>query len=333
MFGIRGLVFPLPLRSPMESLFSQLLQRRSRHVVEAICQIVGLLVDHGAEIPFKPIKEIFGPLEGNEDLGLLMSESDYDRHPIAIAMMVHCPPSLLELVLKSKAKAADDDSDEVHALRASVDPSSAGPLKTDLGFLVRSLHCHFFMPKGDWMEAYNGEVGDSLRKKVELLVKYGAVTSIEETVLRGLVCAVRKVYSFEDRKLTRNGFPCWLQLFKAICSTDLPDPDVVDGSHLRGHAFYVSKAPRWCGPLCQPGAGPSTGAWNYGLEYFFFGKWLRFWETSSNGQVEAVRQQFWNLMSCKADECTIHLTHPDKAKRLEAELRELEQNLEYQEKW
>lgn len=296
-------VIAAPVHNNIEGLFSQLLKRQSREKVGATCQLIELLVNQGAQMPRERLGWRFGPGEVNHDLGLLLGEAAPARDPVGIAMALHCPPSLLEFVLKTYERESH------HLLDTPDQQTPIEPMRiprTDLNFLVRCIHCRIFMPTGDWEEAYHGEVADMLKKKVDLLIQYGVVDEMEQEALQRLVAAVQVVYfqvGIHGWDMKRDGKKCWDILFEALHPTRLSQAYLPRPLVVRNHRFEAATYTPWLSVYNGADDPCLNNFWSPEIEWQYFMEWLKFWEASDKGVLGDIRTEFWRSNRCCCEPC------------------------------
>lgn len=292
-------------RGVLGAVLLQLMKRQSREKVEATCELIELLVKYGAKIPRVEIPWSPSFPEGNDEiLSLPMQEKllCYDRHPIAFAMLLHCPPSILELVLKTYQR---ENYNLVSHRDDFYDYPPGGKVSTSVDLIVRSIHTHIFMPMGDWKEAYHGEVADILKKKIDLFIQYDAMSPLDAEVLQRLVTAVRDVYSHVEAhgvELERTGKTCWDILWKAIWPSHLSNM-MLSGRNHRFLVTLVKYDTPWSIRCHDDEEKCSNNDFSPQIEWQYLMEWLQFQKASTKCPGIDIRRQFWESARCNCGPC------------------------------
>ncbi|CAM1510522.1 Fc.00g008570.m01.CDS01 [Cosmosporella sp. VM-42] len=307
----------------VQQLFLLLLKRYTAQDLEAIMRIIRLFLSSGAALPdyefslldqspaMYPITR-FRPY-GNDDVGLLLNE--YDVNPISVAMMLHIPPKLLVMVLRTHRHYGFE------TVVAGNPPFQAATLQTpesDLGWeckeevgpfamsihldrLVRNIHSHLFHPNGAYIEDFYGQVPDVLLMKVQMLVEHGAVLDCDRKVLEGLVAAVKRVYFFGVNStfdMETNGKICWdmlVQPLKAFKTREYHQAiiDANNNGSYRQYRFTISK-PGWAIelPCSKHYACDGVSPWNPDVEWKLSSSWYKHWQALNDQDWERAMSDF-----------------------------------------
>ncbi|KAK2137848.1 hypothetical protein NOF04DRAFT_1135080, partial [Fusarium oxysporum II5] len=175
-----------------EFLLMILTKSPDRVRTEGICQMTKMLHSHGYSLPFHMNFDSYMSRSW-EDHGLVRSITG----PLDVALRSHCPPYLLELVLRDY-------------MRRLVG------FEHDLGISLDLMD-----NSTSWAEVYRGEAADVFEQKIEILIDYQVLNQLEETMLRGIVEAMRSMTT--PKKASSIGLVddlnsqrCWGTLYSAI---------------------------------------------------------------------------------------------------------------------
>ncbi|KAF5232663.1 hypothetical protein FANTH_12868 [Fusarium anthophilum] len=256
-----------------EFLVTILEKSTDRARTEGICQMIQMLHSHGYSLPYHMNFGSFMNRRGG-DHGLVQSITG----PLDVALRSHCPPYLLELVLRDYVRrlvgfdviyelppplmqrwAGKYRFDESKQLRfAGVVVETAGKpwwKFTNVLHTVWGLFLDLMDNSTAWAEEYPGEAADVFEKKVDILTEYRVVDTLQDRILRGIVQAMR---SMTTSKASSNGVVsdsdsqrCWETLYSAITpfsfikehwvmdSWQLIDPALSLGLPYECHSFHI----------------------------------------------------------------------------------------------
>ncbi|KAG4295203.1 hypothetical protein FPRO06_01787 [Fusarium proliferatum] len=203
-----------------EFLVTILSKSPDRTHTEGICQMIKLLQDHGYSLPFTMNMRLI-------------------RKPMEVALRSHCPPYLLELVLRDYMcrfvkfrviyvrppplidRWAGDygyiNQGAYHVVKQRWWKS------TNLLDTIWGLFLDLMDESTNWEEQYCGEAADIFEQKIEILKEYRVADLGERKILRKIVTAIRSLTTpikasiaaaAHDREAQR----CWETLYNVLIS-------------------------------------------------------------------------------------------------------------------
>ncbi|KAF7561582.1 hypothetical protein G7046_g2536 [Stylonectria norvegica] len=297
----------------MRYLFTTLALRPNRQRVQDLVRIIGLLIHNGTSMFTKSYTARQAP-QKILDVGLNLHTAVVS--PVAVPMMLHCPPTLLELVLKAFKR-------QGFALIApGINQRDLDVIHTYLDQLVRKIHAFLFRPSGEWKESFPGEIAKMLEKKIRLLSKYDAVLECDKKVLENLLVVVGEVQRIGQEEggwhLFRNGKRCWDKLVSPVIviqNSAKYRNERAKELYARGsqkviqHGFFASDTDWWrfklC-PACQE-EYPGLLKWNTDMEWRDSLSWYKFWDRSDKSNLQRIKDE-WTMtqdlscMMCKKNE-------------------------------
>ncbi|SCV50688.1 uncharacterized protein FFB14_11568 [Fusarium fujikuroi] len=241
---------------------------------EGICQMIKMLHSHGYSLPHNMNFDSF-MCRSWEDVGLVR----YITGPLDVALRSHCPPYLLELVLRDYVRRLVGFEVTYEELPHPLMQRWAGKYRLQEQHLLfgggvvetvdkpwwkltNVLHTAWglFLDLMDsstaWAEEYRGEAADVFEQKIEILIEYRMLNQLEENMLRGIVQAMRSMTT--PTKASCNGVVsdsdsqrCWEALYRAIIPFenieehwfldywDLIDPNISLGFPRECHRFHI----------------------------------------------------------------------------------------------
>lgn len=257
-----------------EFLVTILSKSPDRTRTEGICQMIKLLQDYGYSLPFTMNMHTYWQkyVRWRDSPGLI-------RKPMEVALRSHCPPYLLELVLRDYMRRfvkfrvshvrppplMDRWAGDYGYVFQGADHVVKQPWwkSTNLLDTIWGLFLDLTDGSTGWAEQYRGEAADIFEQKIEILKEYRVADLDERKILRKIVKAMRSLTTpikdsiaavAHDREAQR----CWEKLYSVFIpftSTrelyiwdDEWDPVLGDaetrGHRHRYHSFIINRL--WC---------------------------------------------------------------------------------------
>ncbi|KAI1029202.1 hypothetical protein LB505_006273 [Fusarium chuoi] len=223
-----------------EFLLMILSKSPDRARTEGICQMIKMLHSHGYSLPHNMNFDSF-MCRSWEDVGLVR----YITGPLDVALRSHCPPYLLELVLRDYVRRLVGFEVTYEELPHPLMQRWAGKYRlqepehllfgggvvetvdkpwwklTNVLYTAWGLFLDLMDSSTAWAEEYHGEAADVFEQKIEILIEYQVLNQLEENMLRGIVEAMRSMTT--PTKATSSGVVsdsdsqrCWETLYSAI---------------------------------------------------------------------------------------------------------------------
>ncbi|CVL03019.1 uncharacterized protein FPRN_00147 [Fusarium proliferatum] len=223
-----------------EFLLMILSKSPDRARTEGICQMIKMLHSHGYSLPHNMNFDSF-MYRSWENVGLVRSITG----PLDVALRSHCPPYLLELVLRDYVRRLVGFEVIYEELPHPLMQRWAGKYRlqepehllfgggvvetvdkpwwklTNVLHMVWGLFLDLMDNSTAWAEEYRGEAADVFEQKIEILIEYRVLNQLEENMLRGIVQAMRSMIT--PTKASCNGVVsdsdsqrCWETLYRAI---------------------------------------------------------------------------------------------------------------------
>ncbi|KAF5611919.1 uncharacterized protein FSUBG_1946 [Fusarium subglutinans] len=225
-----------------EFLVTILSKSPDRVRTEGICQMIKMLHSHGYSLPLHMnFASFMDRCQSWEDHGTVR----FITGPLDVALRSHCPPDLLELVLRDYVRrlvgfeviyeepsqplmqrwAGKYRFDEPFDLQFGGGVVETADVSwwqlTNLLYTTWGLFLDLMDSSTAWAEEYPGEAADVFEKKIEILIEYQVLNQDEEGMLRGIVQAMRSMTT--PTKVSSNGVVsdsdsqrCWDALYSAI---------------------------------------------------------------------------------------------------------------------
>ncbi|KAF0636730.1 hypothetical protein FPSE5266_11431, partial [Fusarium pseudograminearum] len=165
-----------------------------------ICQMIDMLLGHGCLIPYN----------FNQRAHSYHSNPSHVFTPMEVAMMSHCPPHFLEVLLELYKRHDAHDQRTADTCPESMSRWVGwNPFEqdvglrmrqewmhgSDLGKLARNLFLDLLDPARDWKEEYYGETADIFTEKINLMEKYDFIDSSEIVALRCILRSLLRITS------------------------------------------------------------------------------------------------------------------------------------------
>ncbi|KAF5704836.1 hypothetical protein FMUND_12335 [Fusarium mundagurra] len=215
-----------------EFLITILSKSPDRTYTEGICQMIDLLQSHGYSLPFTMNMYTYWRREKRNRRfpGLIMK-------PMEVALRSHCPPCLLELVLRDymrrfvKFKVSHVRPpplmDRWAGYYSYVEQGADRVVKqpwwkfTNLLDTVWGLFLDLTDESSGWAEEYSGEAADIFEQKIEILKEYRVADLDERKILRKIVKAMRSLTtpikaSISAAAHDREAQRCWETLYSVL---------------------------------------------------------------------------------------------------------------------
>ncbi|KAF4949404.1 hypothetical protein FGADI_8917 [Fusarium gaditjirri] len=256
-----------------EFLLTILSKSPDRVRTEGICQMIKILHSHGYSLPFHMNFDSFMSRSWG-DLGLVYSIMG----PLDVALRSHCPPYILELVLRDYMRRLVGFEVTYHEgpslmQRWAGQHRFAEPINlfgrrmvetantpwwkfTNVLSTIWGLFLDLMDSSTSWAEEYRGEAADIFEMKIEILIKYQVLNQQEEAMLRGIVTAMRSM-TFPTKAISigvvddLDSQRCWEALYSVIIpyegieehwildDWDLIDPHISIGFPHECHRFNI----------------------------------------------------------------------------------------------
>jgi hypothetical protein len=187
----------------------------------------------------------------------------WNNHTIELALQSHCPPLLLEVLLKDYARrgysltSIIDDNDElipscrINLRTARVDMFSYR--ETCISRVVKSLYSDLMNSTG-WQEEYPGEVADIWEKKIGLFNRFRALSEPEKDLLLAILRSLRAIgrmppASCHNDKAARWSILCEsvkpFLMTPALQAHDRYRPTGDPAMTRRSHRFVIQSRDHW----------------------------------------------------------------------------------------
>ncbi|KAF5719838.1 hypothetical protein FGLOB1_1036 [Fusarium globosum] len=153
----------------------------------------------------------------------------FTESPLDLALKSHIPPRLLELMLKEYAsrgvslltfykECPEGLKKTCKGKRPRIDDDWVGV--SSVGTLIGTLHADLHSTSVTrWRASYPGEVADIFRQKLDIMVKYGMIDVLEETLLKsilGALDAITAQITAAGRVVPMQFMRSWVTLCEAV---------------------------------------------------------------------------------------------------------------------